>query len=105
MPNHVHVLVTPKVVSTRWLGPLKGFTAYQANQRLGTHGQPFWQDESYDHVVRSQVEFDRVRAYIEENPVRAGLAGVAQEFCLVKRDEAPERRLRPRLAAPQFLTQ
>src|SRR5271165_2267984 len=31
MPNHVHLLVTPKVVSTRWLGPLKGFTGYRAN--------------------------------------------------------------------------
>src|SRR5271166_543088 len=24
MPNHVHILVTPRVVATRWLGPLKG---------------------------------------------------------------------------------
>ena len=32
MPNHVHVLVTPKVFATRWLGPLKGFT--------GSSGQP-----------------------------------------------------------------
>src|SRR5437763_15808125 len=31
MPNPVHLLVTPKVVATRWLGPLKGFTAYRAN--------------------------------------------------------------------------
>src|SRR6266568_4633388 len=28
MPNHVHVLVTPQVVATRWLGPLKGYTAH-----------------------------------------------------------------------------
>jgi len=27
MPNHVHVLVTPHVLATKWLGPLKGFTA------------------------------------------------------------------------------
>src|SRR5258708_6821428 len=26
MPNHVHLLVTPRVVSAKWLGPLKGFT-------------------------------------------------------------------------------
>ena len=35
MPNHVHVLLTPEVEATRWLGPLKGFTAYRANQILG----------------------------------------------------------------------
>ena len=55
MPNHVHMLVTPKVVSTRWLGPLKGFTSYQANQLLGIQGRAFWQDESYDHLVRSDA--------------------------------------------------
>jgi hypothetical protein len=41
MPNHVHVLVTPLVFATQWLGPLKGFTAYQANRILGTTGKPF----------------------------------------------------------------
>src|SRR5690349_18374780 len=28
MSNHVHILVTPRVVSTHWLRPLKGFTAF-----------------------------------------------------------------------------
>src|SRR5688572_26042118 len=51
MSNHVHVLVTPSVVSTEWLGPLKGFTAHEANRVLGRSGKPFWQDESYDHLV------------------------------------------------------
>jgi putative transposase len=80
MPNHVHALVTPKVVSTKWLGPLKGFTAYQANKLLGTHGTPFWQDESFDHLVRHAGEFERIRRYIEWNPVNAGLAATAEQF-------------------------
>jgi putative DNA methylase len=79
MPNHVHLLVTPKVVATRWLAPLKGFTAYRANELLGSHGQAFWQDESYDHVVRSEAQFDRIRSYIEENPVKAGLVSESQQ--------------------------
>jgi putative DNA methylase len=79
MPNHVHLLATPHVLATKWLGPLKGFTAHQANVLLGTHG-PFWQDESYDHLVRSGTEFERIRAYIEQNPVKAGLASAAGEF-------------------------
>jgi len=80
MPNHVHLLVTPKVVATRWLAPLKGFTAYRANELLGSHGQAFWQDESYDHLVRSEAQFDRIRAYIEENPVTAGLVAEAHQY-------------------------
>jgi hypothetical protein len=59
---------------------LKGFTAHQANQVLGTRGQAFWQDESDDHQVRSAAEFDRICAYIEENPVTAGLVTAAQHF-------------------------
>ncbi len=78
MPNHVHLLVTPLVVATEWLGPLKGFTAYQANRVLGTRGR-FWQDESYDHLVRNG-EFERIKRYIELNPVKAGLAATPEEF-------------------------
>ena len=80
MPNHVHMLVTPTVIARQWLGPLKGYTSHQANQVLGIHGRPFWQDESYDHLVRSGVEFERIRGYIEQNPVTAGLVGVAEQF-------------------------
>jgi putative transposase len=80
MPNHVHLLVTPRVVASRWLAPLKGFTAYRADEWLGRHGQAFWQEESYDHLVRSGASFDRIRAYIEENPVTAGLAVEASEY-------------------------
>ena len=80
MPNHVHLLVTPRVISTQWLGPLKGFTAYAANRILGREGHPFWQDESYDHLVRSPGEFTRIRHYIEWNPVRAGLATTPAQF-------------------------
>jgi putative transposase len=79
MPNHVHLLVTPKVVATKWLAPLKGFSAYRINELLARHGQPFWQDESYDHLVRSEAEFDRIRSYIEDNPVKAGLVSQAQQ--------------------------
>ena len=80
MPNHVHLLVTPKVMASRWLAPLKGFTAHRANELPGCHGQAFWQDESYDHLVRSPAEFDRIREYIEQNPVKAGLVVEAQEY-------------------------
>jgi REP element-mobilizing transposase RayT len=79
MPNHVHVLVTPLVSATKWLGPLKGFTAHGANLILGRTGNPFWQGESCDHLVRSD-EFDRIRTYIENNPVKAGLVAVPEDF-------------------------
>jgi putative transposase len=80
MPNHVHLLVTPLVTASKWLGPLKGFTAHQANLILGLTGNPFWQGESYDHLIRSDEEFARIRRYIENNPVRAGLVAAPEDF-------------------------
>jgi REP element-mobilizing transposase RayT len=80
MPNHVHLLLLPHVdlaVITRWL---KGSTARRANQILSRTGQPFWQDESYDHWVRSESEMERVVRYIERNPVAAGLASSISEW-------------------------
>ena len=38
----------------------------------GIQGQ-FWQHESYDHVVRDEAELLRIRRYVLNNPVRAGL--------------------------------
>ena len=79
MPNHVHM--------------------------LGLTGQPFWQAESYDHVVGSRTEVERIEAYIIENPVRAGLARSEEEYpgpvFSAGRAEARSR-LKP---APPFVTQ
>ena len=80
MPNHVHLLVTPSVIASQWLGPLKGYTASLANRILQRRGNPFWQDESYDHVVRNGDEFARIQRYIENNPVRAGLCEHPEDF-------------------------
>ena len=73
MPNHIHLLITPKVPIPRITNGLKGVTARDANALLHRAGQHFWQDESFDHWVRNPAQFDRVRAYIESNPVSAGL--------------------------------
>jgi REP element-mobilizing transposase RayT len=79
MPNHVHMLVTSQTRSVEWLRSLKGFTGKQATELLGL-SEPFWQDESYHRSVRSSDEFQRILGYIEENPVRAGLANRAEIF-------------------------
>ena len=78
MPNHVHLLILPKVtlaVLMRWL---KGSTARGANVILNRSGRPFWQDESYDHYLRRSDQIDRTVAYIEQNPVSAGLVRSAE---------------------------
>jgi putative transposase len=73
MPNHVHILVLPRVPLATLTRRLKGYTARQANRILGRTGEAFWQTESYDHWVRSEQEWGRIVRYIESNPVGAGL--------------------------------
>ena len=80
MANHVHVLLFPLVAPSRLLKSLKGHTAREANRVLGRVGEPFWQRESYDHWVRDAGEFRRIACYIENNPVKAGLAARAEEY-------------------------
>jgi putative DNA methylase len=80
MPNHIHLLITPKVPISRITNGLKGVTARDANVILHRTGQHFWQDESFDHWVRNSAQFHRIRAYIESNPVSAGLATRPQDW-------------------------
>jgi hypothetical protein len=47
---------------------------------LGRTGQPFWQAESYDHSVRDDRESNRIKGYIENNPVKAGLVASAEDY-------------------------
>jgi putative transposase len=51
---------------------LKSYTANEANKILSRSG-PFWETESYDRVVRDSREYYRVKAYVLNNPVKAGL--------------------------------
>lgn len=51
---------------------MKRYTATAANKLLGRKGR-FWQEETYDHIVRNEVEHQRIIQYILLNPVKADL--------------------------------
>ncbi|MFZ0819542.1 MAG: transposase [Candidatus Acidiferrales bacterium] len=74
MPNHVHVLLDPLRPLIRITATVKGVSAHDANEILGRTGNPFWQHESFDHWVRNSAQFEKIKMYIENNPVKAGLA-------------------------------
>ena len=74
MPTHVHVLIERKdgwAVSSvvhSW----KSFTANAINRALGLTGS-FWAREYYDRFMRHADQAETTLAYIENNPVAAGL--------------------------------
>jgi putative transposase len=53
MINHVHILIYPQTSLPRITKAVKNFSARKANILLGRTGQPFWQDEFYDHWMRN----------------------------------------------------
>jgi putative transposase len=86
MPNHVHLVCTPLEKEngtyhslTAILHSLKRYTARKANRILGRQGT-FWQQESYDHVVRDEDEFERIIVYVLNNPVKAGMVSTWEEW-------------------------
>ncbi len=80
MPNHVHLLATPAVPLPKLTKSLKNITAKRANTILAMTGTCFWQEETYDHRVRTSREFEKIHTYIEQNPVRAGLVHEAKHY-------------------------
>lgn len=69
MPNHVHVLVSPTGNQTlsAILKAWKRVSAHRINRALGIRGA-FWQEESWDHLVRGPASLEKFRAYIGDNP-------------------------------------
>jgi putative transposase len=74
MPNHVHVVIT----TLKGAPPLytilqkhKRHTALLSNKVLKRSGQ-FWEQESYDHIVRNEDEFNRIVFYTIHNTIKPG---------------------------------
>ena len=79
MPNHIHLVLRPQgklSASLRWL---KTATAIRANRVLAKTGEAFWQREYFDRWIRSEKELASVMAYVEANPVTAGLVSSPED--------------------------
>lgn len=95
MPNHVHAVVwirpaaddpyglVPGVPAAdpRLPGPgngtlsalmagFKSAVTRRVNRLWKTSGRPVWQDNYYDHIVRSEPALTAIREYVVGNPVR-----------------------------------
>jgi REP element-mobilizing transposase RayT len=81
MPNHVHALLqlVPGRPLDRIVHSWKSYTAKQANRLLGRTG-PFWAREYFDRVMRDDGHLVKTAAYIETNPVKAGLCASISDW-------------------------
>ena len=74
MPNHVHLLAAfvDEAGMLAQCESWKHFTAREINRQLGASGH-FWQQDGFDHLVRSPDHFDAFRRYIANNGPNARL--------------------------------
>jgi len=81
MPNHVHILMTvPGEMSVeKAMQLIKGSFSFRANKELGFRGE-IWQRGYSDVRIHDDKSFQQHREYIENNPVKAGLANTPDEY-------------------------
>lgn len=96
MPDHVHLIFTPRIDAgnqttysvMQIMHAIKGSSARAVNQALGRRG-PVWQEESFDHVLRSMESLREKVDYVCQNPVRAGLAASPKLYPWLWQGEIP----------------
>ncbi len=93
MPNHVHGIVVLPPVGARFIAPksiappstiapnpvptvgeiVRGFKArctHAINQMCNIRGIRVWQRNYYEHIIRGEVDYNRIAEYISTNPQR-----------------------------------
>ncbi len=81
MPNHFHLLITldGDMTVEKAVQLIKGNFSYRAKKELCYQGE-IWQRGFSDERVWDRESFLRHRSYIEDNPVKAGLASSAETY-------------------------
>ena len=87
MPDHAHVIFTPLVNLSEnevyslgeIMDAIKGASAHKVNRELKRTGR-VWQEESFDHVLRSSESLDQKVDYVLNNPVRKGLVVAPSDY-------------------------
>ncbi|PYX31756.1 MAG: hypothetical protein DMG80_09610 [Acidobacteria bacterium] len=85
-PDHAHLIISPLRRPDGWcwclpeiMQAIKGASARRINKLLNRKG-PVWQQESFDHVLRSEESLDQKIEYLCNNPVRAGLVSSPDRY-------------------------
>ncbi|HYE25043.1 MAG TPA: transposase [Clostridia bacterium] len=87
MPDHVHLIFAPMLDEAKnriWhlseiLGGIKSASAHAVNKELRRSG-PVWQEETFDHVLRSGENLNEKLVYVVNNPVRRGIVKHPRDY-------------------------
>jgi putative transposase len=81
MPNHIHVLFSlePEMSVENAVKLIKGNFSYRAKNEL-EYPWEIWQPGFSEVPVTTEASFIQHQKYIDENPVKAGLAKSVEEY-------------------------
>ena len=85
MPDHVHAIIKPIVregrtqALSRIMQSLKSWLTRKINALSGRSGR-LWEEETYDHIIRHERDYQELAGYILQNPHDAGLIGDPTEW-------------------------
>jgi REP-associated tyrosine transposase len=79
MPDHFHLLITPRESLERAVQCVKGGFSFRAKKELAWAGD-VWVAGFSDHRIRDLQDYKKHENYIANNPVEAKLAARADEF-------------------------
>ncbi|MCL2420997.1 MAG: hypothetical protein FWD03_03995 [Defluviitaleaceae bacterium] len=74
MPNHVHMIIVltteGKTTDDRGRSSLQQVVKNIKSYVTKWAGFSIWQPRFYDHIIRNEVDYQRIWQYIDENPAR-----------------------------------
>ncbi|MEO8725769.1 MAG: transposase [Acidobacteriaceae bacterium] len=86
MSTHVHLLFSPRLAESgevyllsKIMQGIKGSSSRSINKLMRNAG-PVWRDESFDHVVRSDADFENHFIYIFENAFSVSGSGNPYDY-------------------------
>jgi putative transposase len=82
MPDHAHFFASPAVDSNPrgdWTKAWKSISARRLTKAFKV-SSPFWQADTFDHLLRSAESYAEKWDYVKANPVRRGLVVRAEDW-------------------------
>ena len=80
MPNHVHLLIEGRALSSDCKAFIKGAKQYSGYYFSKRRRRTLWQRYCYERVLRDEFERSMTIRYILDNPVCAGLVTTPSEY-------------------------
>jgi REP-associated tyrosine transposase len=82
MPEHVHFFCSPELDAKTlpvFMQAWKQWTSKRITREIRLSAK-VWQEEFFDHVLRSSESYSQKWDYVKENPVRAGLVDSSDKW-------------------------